>query len=540
MTMKFSGIRAKSSLPILLLAIVLIITVVIFSHLLSLQKSALDEQTDVFEKAISLVLNADRDLYQAKLAEIKLVTSGSSVQQEQDRQDNAQQVKDRFAEYRNKLSHYPDLVAKFETFDLHFQQWLQSSNQLVAAQDSHQVTMFDALTADSDTQFEQLREVLDAAGLATEQQAEQSLVQVEQTISKFIMASLLVLLVSLALAARFSYSIPKVLSEQVNELTHNIKQIADGDGDLTKRLTSTTNDEFSELATEFNNFIEALQRLISNVLEESAKLEQLTLTLSDSSEKTKSITDTLNGASDTIVSAVHEMSVSSEEVSTGATVTAQEAEQSNGLINSGLEVVQKSTQCIELFSNDMSVAIDSSTELQKSSESISSVLDVIRSVAEQTNLLALNAAIEAARAGEHGRGFAVVADEVRTLATRTQDSTNDIQTMIDQLKLRVNESAAAIESGRNNANVTAETFTEANQVFQSLQDSFVRVNELSIKTALATEEQTKVSAEVSHSLSELNDQAVSASSVAEASEQLTSDIRSLSNNLNAIVARFKV
>lgn len=535
-----NSIRVKSSLPIVLLSILLMITLFVFSHLLALQKDALDKQSKNFSTAISVILNADRDLYQAKLAEITILTEGTSSQIELDRQENAQQVKTRFEEYRKQLTDYPQLTQEFAHFDSVFNDWLLSSNKLVS---SHKkITAFQAsqLSDASNEKFNELREILNIAGEGVEELAAQSIIELKETTSTFLQVAIVVIVVSLIIAGWYSYTVPKALTEQVLFVTKSIKQIADGDGDLTKRLKVTSKDEFSDLVTVFNHFVAKLQGIISEVHVEAGKLEALTGTLSDSSEKTKIITETLNVATDTIVSAVDEMNISSEDMSTVATLAVQEADRSHALTESGMTAVTKSHQCIQRFSSDMDVALNSSSELQQSSENIGSVLDVIRSIAEQTNLLALNAAIEAARAGEHGRGFAVVADEVRTLASRTQDSTNDIQSMIEQLKLRVEESAKAIESGKKNADVTVSTFKETDQVFKDLQDSFSRVNEMSSKTAQATEEQTHVTNSISQNLNDLNEQAQSASSIAVVTEGLTTDIKSLANNLNALVGRFKV
>jgi methyl-accepting chemotaxis protein len=168
------------------------------------------------------------------------------------------------------------------------------------------------------------------------------------------------------------------------------------------------------------------------------------------------------------------------------------------------------------------------------------VLEVIRSIADQTNLLALNAAIEAARAGEQGRGFAVVADEVRTLASRTQQSTNHIQEIIAQLQSRVSESTQAINSGKQNADLTVANFAQAEQVFRLIMQSSVQVNDMAIRTAAATEEQAVVSEEITKNLYALHDQASAAGDVAKENNKLSQDIRQLSDVLFGLVGKFKI
>ena len=168
------------------------------------------------------------------------------------------------------------------------------------------------------------------------------------------------------------------------------------------------------------------------------------------------------------------------------------------------------------------------------------MLEVIRAIAEQTNLLALNAAIEAARAGEQGRGFAVVADEVRTLATRTQESTNDIQTMVEQFATSVEQSLQAINSGKRYADEAVESFTQTNDVLNSMQESSVKVNDMAMQTAQATEEQTAVADEISQNLSDLNDQTQQGGGLASSTQEVANRMNQLTDELNHLVNRFKV
>jgi methyl-accepting chemotaxis protein len=234
------------------------------------------------------------------------------------------------------------------------------------------------------------------------------------------------------------------------------------------------------------------------------------------------------------------MAMANREMAQVATETAQVSEQAKRSAGQGLEVVKVVNSSMQNLTRDVHQALGAAEELEQSSSTISSVLEVIRSIADQTNLLALNAAIEAARAGEHGRGFAVVADEVRTLASRTQQSTNHIQQMIEQLHLRVTESRQAIGSGKDNADLTVNNFARAEQVFQDIMQSSLQVNDMAVHTAAATEEQTTVSDEISKNLYALNDQALAAGEVAKRNDQLSNEISTLSQMLFGLVGKFKV
>ncbi|WAJ71086.1 methyl-accepting chemotaxis protein [Catenovulum adriaticum] len=539
--MNFHKIRVKSSIPIVLLATALLTLFLAFSHLIKLQEQALEAQSNQFLKAISVVLNADRDLYQAELAQTKLISGLTDPQSaKQEISENAQQVKNRFNEYRKYLSSYPNVVSQFQSFDQAFVAWENASTALQLASTQQPNQDLSSLKQTAELRFNELRSVLDKAGEAAEIQANKVQQILETEITAFKTTAMIFLFVVLLIAGWFSYKVPKLLTEQINYLTKRVNEIASGEGDLRARIEVSSKDEFGELATEFNRFVESLRELIVTILDQASDLTNLTATLTESSEKTRSITTTINQASDSIVSAVHEMNLSNKQMAEVANGTATEADTSSQMAKQGIQVVEQSNESISHLSSNMETALHSSSQLQKSSENIASVLDVIRGIAEQTNLLALNAAIEAARAGEQGRGFAVVADEVRTLATRTQESTNHIHTMIEQLTASVGESARSIANGKQNADDTVSIFQEANEVFNTLLQSSVRLNDMSTQTAQATEEQSTVSDEISQNLFSLNEQTTSATAIAESSEQLAAQIKDLANNLSDLVGRFKV
>jgi len=537
--MNIHSIRVKSTIPMLMLGVTLLIVVSMFSYLSAMQRSALDAQADNFLQAISVVLNADRDLYQAKLATTHFLNQfGDVEQQRKDVAENAEQVKSRFGDYLNYLKAYPDVTAKFSGFEQEFSSWQQSTNRLIGAADNQ--AELQALIIDEEQKFASLRKVLDEAGDAALQKSIAEQQALTASISRFQFITYTITLTILLVAGWFSYQIPRTLTGQINFLTRRINEIASGEGDLTARLTVQSRDEFAELAHEFNAFVANLCQLIASVLQQAGQLSQLTEHLSQSANNSKNITNSLNVASDSIVSAVHEMTIANKEMAVVATNSAHEADQASKNAEQGLQVVNHVNQSMSALSNDVDLALSCSTELENSSENIASVLDVIRSIAEQTNLLALNAAIEAARAGEQGRGFAVVADEVRTLASRTQQSTNHIQEMIQNLQNRVNQASGAINSGKANADRTLEFFAKADEVFHQLQESSRRVNDMATQTAAATEEQSLVSEEITKNLYALHDQASAAGGIAESNEQLSTQIKQLSDTLFGLVGRFKV
>ena len=537
--MNFNSIRVKSSIPTLLMAITVLVVITLFSYLNSLQRHALSIEDENFLPAVSTVLNADRDLYQAKLA-LAILKSGNTKEGDAAKADfdeNALQVQQRFNEYLGFLSDYPEIAVKFADFEQNYQSWRQSAVVLFNAQTELELN---SLLSVEDGKFAELRKILNLAGEVALELSEQEQAKLDAQIQWFTNITYGFAFILLLISSWFSYKGPRDLTRQINALTQRLGEIASGDGDLTARLQISSKDEFADLAVQFNSFIANQCDMIAAILQQARQLSQLTTQLSDSAVKTNAITSSLNIASDSIVSAVHEMTLANKEMAQVATETAQESDQARKSAGLGLEVVAKVTHSMDKLTADVDAALGFSTDLEKSSGTISSVLEVIRSIAEQTNLLALNAAIEAARAGEQGRGFAVVADEVRTLASRTQQSTNHIQEIIVQLQNRVSESTHAITSGKQNADLTVENFGQAEQVFHLIMQSSVQVNDMAIRTAAATEEQAVVSEEITKNLYALHDQASAAGDVAKENNKLSAEIRQLSDVLFNLVGKFKI
>lgn len=491
--------------------------------------------------ALALILNADRDLYQALLA-LQRITEGygNLADNRKAFEENTQQALQRFHDYRGYLIREPQLTKPYESFDIRFQEWLQDSQKIIDAPQSAKLSEIPQEKAKVDEYFSAVREVLDKAGEAVENHAHEQKAAVQAKVADYEKIAMIVIGLAFAVALGVGYYIPLKITQDVQHLTRRIREIADGDGDLTQRINTTSRNELGDLANEFDGFVEHLRQIISVIKNQSGTLGGLTGGLNTVSEQARGISEGLVNASESMVSAATEMNVSNQQMADLARNTATEASHSSQMTNQGANAVTLSNQAIEQLVNDIELALSRSADLEKSSVAITSVLEVIRNIAEQTNLLALNAAIEAARAGEQGRGFAVVADEVRTLATRTQDSTREIETMIERLKVSVTESTTAIQNSRRNAGNAVDNISQMISIFDSLRASFANVQEMASQTALATDEQAKVSHHISENLTALREQSDGVRDMSTQISGQSKQITSLYQGLNNQVESFKV
>lgn len=534
-----NSIRLKSSAPMALMIGALLVTLVMFSLMLKKQSDLINIQADVFVPADSSILNADRDLYQARQAINMIIANrGNTAELEIDREKNTQQVSQGYAKFLGYISDYDDIKSQLPNFDEAFSAWQETSAVLLKTDIND--NDFPQIENAENEAFNNVREILNLGGEVLLQKFEEINNQSKADIKQRLIITISIVLVVFLIALYFSYQIPKKLTDDINGLINRINEISSGDGDLTARVAVNSKDEFGLLAIAFNGFVEKLQQIIKQSLTQVQGLNLSTVQLAESSVKSKTINHQLREATESIVVAISEMASANLEMANVATNSAAEAEKTSELSKKGMTVVSHSNEKIALLIKDMDSVLNCSDELKANADSIVSVLSVISSVAEQTNLLALNAAIEAARAGEHGRGFAVVADEVRTLANRTQQSTNDINKIIGALQASVIQSAKAINQGKKNVDETAVTFEEAGNVFVEIQTSSDRVNDMAIQTAAATEEQSFVAEEISRNIHGLSEQTENANNLVLKGDDLSQQVSVSSEGLASLMGRFKV
>jgi methyl-accepting chemotaxis protein len=319
-----------------------------------------------------------------------------------------------------------------------------------------------------------------------------------------------------------------------------LESIASGDADLTQKMNVDTQDEVGKLAISFNSFVGQLQTLILAISNNSQDVNNIAKYLSASSDSTQRNTEEQQQSVDMIATAMHEMGATVHEIARNANETANAARQSATETTNSQNIVNSSIEGINSLFVKMQSASGVIKTLAQNIGEISTVLEVIRGISEQTNLLALNAAIEAARAGEQGRGFAVVADEVRTLAQRTQESTEEINSMIHKLQSGAKDAVTAMDEGIETARFSVEYADQAGESLSSIITVIGTITDLSIQVATATEEQSSVVEELNSHILNIKNRSDSTAIESKNINKKCQTLTDSSNELSHMIGNFKV
>ena len=325
----------------------------------------------------------------------------------------------------------------------------------------------------------------------------------------------------------------------INSLQGSLKNLNSGDGDLSRRLPAGSKDEFGEIVSEFNHFIDSFQGLINKIDKSIDPVVEVASVVSANGEKTREGAQSQAQETDQVATAVTEMAAAVNEVASNASITMNATKEAEDKAEDGRGVVTETVMSINALADEMNHASEVIKKLEGFSVEIGSVLDVIKGIAEQTNLLALNAAIEAARAGEQGRGFAVVADEVRTLAGRTQNSTDEIQRMIDQLQGAAGEAVTVMERGHEKVEVSVENASKAGEALNGITESVTTIASMTAQIASSAEEQSKVSEEINENIVRISQIAEKTVSRASDTSEKSGQLGGLAQDLDKLVSRYR-
>ena len=368
-----------------------------------------------------------------------------------------------------------------------------------------------------------------------EQASEESTDVLSQSRSTAILVIIIVAILFFILSALSWFRVMVPLNAVVAAMT----DVAQGEGDLTKRLNSKGVTELNELSLQFNVFVEKVQTLISQANQAVVSMVDAVEHSSDNVLETTQNTVHQQRETENVAAAVNEMMVNIQGMSRHAADASQSASQADSEAKHGSEIVVNAVNSIELLAKKVDTAASDMLKLSADSDEVGKVLDVIQEIAEQTNLLALNAAIEAARAGEFGRGFAVVADEVRTLASRTQQSTEEIRVIIERLQKGAHSTSNAMSEGNEQAKASVKMANEANQALETIAEAVTTISRFNQLIDESSVQQTSKADEIRNNVESINKLALHTAEQSRENVASNKELSELTSEVMRLMGQFK-
>ena len=362
----------------------------------------------------------------------------------------------------------------------------------------------------------------------------------ERHLSEKMTTLVLISLLLLGLAAAGALYASNNMLKPIKRMVQSLDDIAKGEGDLTRRLEIDTHDEIGQLGESFNVFVSKLHSIIAGVVDVTSDVKTAS---SDINTQTLLIEDKLlkhNHETDLVATAITEMSATSHEVAQNTTQVAVSTQAATKEVANAQDCVDVSLSEVSNLMSEINQAAEQVNSLSEQSKKINSVLSVIGGIAEQTNLLALNAAIEAARAGEQGRGFAVVADEVRSLASRTQDSTLEINEMLSELHNLVTAAVDAMHASQQSCNRSVESSRAISESLGAVTTSVTTINDMSTQIATAATEQSSVTEEINRNVYAIQEIVNELTQSSKTTSSVSKHLAGRGENLGDLVGQFKI
>ena len=531
--------RWKLTIPLLILAALLVLSGLFAFWALTTVEKRLHRVASELLPQSSVVLEADRDLYQALSAERAIIAGVNSAGLDAELSDNLQQASDRIAGYGEATDSAQGkaLVAEFTRA---FATWKATAMDNVRLARSGAAAQASNISYGRGyEEFSRARDLIDQMTGLINQQVDVEEVEAATDVGASHARVTTVLIVGGIVCLLMIIFFPGLITNPLRELLQRIRDIADGEGDLTQRVVVHSNDELGQLSRAVNAFLEQLQMLIRQVAESTLQVASAAEEMSAIASGQEKLVNEQYMAVDQVSTAATEMSAAIHEVADNAHSTADAAREADRQGHAAADVVSATMSDLRRLAADVEEAAGVINNLEQDTDKIGGVLSVIEGIAEQTNLLALNAAIEAARAGEQGRGFAVVADEVRALAARTQDSTRDIQQMIQKLQSGTGQAVAVMQRGAELAGQSVEKAGATETSLSETSASVMRINEMAAQIAAACEEQSQTTEDIARNISGIRDLSNQSAQSSQESRDASNALARLASALQEQVGRFK-
>ncbi|PUA29742.1 MAG: methyl-accepting chemotaxis protein [Cellvibrio sp. 79] len=538
------NLRWKLRLPLLLLVILVLYMGL---HAISTSKTLGNNAISIAKvnlPEIQLLIQADRDLYQSLTAERALLQVESSQHAAlfTEQADNAKQAQDRV--YQSLDISTSSTPAEREEFTRRYNTWKEAAADVIntarLSDDASRVSATEKSYGSASKAFQHLRDYIDELQEKRLVEVDEYTKQIDHDLDASAKQLFAIVVIATLVSLLAAFFLPLLVANQVRGISDRIQNIAEGDGDLTIRVPVTTNDELGELSAHVNVFMEKLQRIIASVLQNTNEVSKAAESLLSVSSNSQKAADDQCHAITMVVTAVNELTMAIQEVARNTSSTAQNTKDATEITELGQERIRIAVEHVKGLAARIHETAEFMSKLEGEAKNVTSVIDVIRGVAEQTNLLALNAAIEAARAGEQGRGFAVVADEVRTLASRTQQSTGDIQGMLSQLQSGVQHAVTAMGNSEILTNDAVTSASDAGSSLAGINSAVREIADMTTQIATAAEEQSSVTSEIDRNLVQINSLAMNTAEGASKTAQESQRLNQLSIQLRQLVGQFKV